>query len=215
MKHLFIIFFLLASKLLVAQINLTNIDLADSTKPVVYQGIENRIKLTGVTFNNYTELRTSQGAIKLSEKERNQFYLYSNRIGFDTVSLIRNGKVILQKIFEVRRFPEPVLTLRGSVKTDYTVQQLVAMSNPKLKVILPNCLYKGISFEVIKFRIDIYNSTGELIFSANENGSILKEHILTIINTLSPGSKITFDAGISGLNRCRVSGLDLSLLITD
>lgn len=176
--------------LLSAQIRIDNISLKRPDSSLLYIGVENIIKISGIEKNAYTQLKSSGGELK--NIGNGQYSLWVNSVKQpDTLTVYQDGKVLSSRIFTVKLLSEPVLKL-GAIQSNYaTVDEI--KRNSKLQMHLPNWEYKA-AFKVMNFRLTILNHFGKIVSSDEINvGNAISAEQLKIIKKLEQNSKLIFE----------------------
>jgi hypothetical protein len=173
-----------------AQIDIVNRTVMRKDSSFAFNGEKNLFAIMGpqnVKWQlraNYTQIEGTDSAWL--------FNVEPNRLGADTFFLIRNGTVVLRKIFEV--IPEPPFVLRwGVLKTDTaTAPEIVAnrrmiMSIPD-RSDCPKC-------KIIRFDIGLASdqvSTQDKLIRIE--GNMLTKTAANLISKLGHGDKVAFSS---------------------
>ena len=136
----FILIFLPLS--VVAQYQICNKSLVDSSLSILYVGIENVIEIKGPDDLLDYELIVSTGTLTKMNNEENlySFVINNNKNLLDTLSIRSKNKELFSKVFKVEKVGYPVAKVGKIQDTLASTSELV--SNPFLIVDIPNCSWK-------------------------------------------------------------------------
>jgi hypothetical protein len=174
----------------VAQVNIFNESLTDSSINIFYVGIENKIKLKITNYRTSNEsLTISGGGGTLTKLGTDEYIVRVSSTGTCELFYSENKKIIFKKSFNVEIFDfEPLATVSGM--RDTTIRTTRILINPFLTVIMPGC-YLRHGFIVTSFNATfIQQGDSTVTFSA---GNKLSEEQLKAIKELNSGDKIYFD----------------------
>lgn len=171
-----------------AQTDLINRTVQRRDSDFLCYGLPNIVEVTGVRNVDW-QLRTRSAEVRPSDSPW-LFSVEPLRWGRDTLSLSRNGKVVLVKIFEVIDVPNPKAHWGALKKDTATKAEIIANRNMILSI--PGCNgnmgYRICSFN-IKFITDQIAEAGKLV---PIEGSRLTEGAAGLIAKLVHGDKIEF-----------------------
>nr|MBC8146470.1 hypothetical protein [Bacteroidota bacterium] len=163
MKKLIILLLFLPISIF-SQVDLKNRSLTDSNLAILYIGIYNEIKITAYKVDSTFNIKSSNGKVIESDWRNNSFTVKPHLGTVDTLTLFQNGKLILSKIYELKRIPDPIAQLGNITDTTATIKEI--LSNPELRIILPNCNYK-MSFRVISYSALLIQNSGDTLNEYN------------------------------------------------
>lgn len=151
-----------------AQVNVVNRSLTDSTLPVFYTGVENNIRFSGKDYT-YTETVVSiHGAgSTLHNTGKGEYLVRVSREGSCSIVLSKNGKVFFRKEFTTSVVPYPVARLGGT--TDTVLKLRYIQANPFLTAVMPDCFYKH-NMRVVSFEALL---SGQVTLPLPNHGTIL------------------------------------------
>lgn len=173
-----------------AQIDLINLSLTDSSKSVVYIGVDNRMEIKGIPSDPNIKITASELRIEKSKWDENQYYCYASKRGKDEIKIYRNDTLLFTKLFTIDRINDPAVYFGDLTDTIATVKEV--LQNPFLHVEIPYCYYDH-GFRIIEFEVGFFiKSLGDTVITGRTTGfKLLKEH-LYIIEQLEAGEKIIF-----------------------
>lgn len=148
-------FFTLTS---LGQVKIYNLSLTDSTKNILYCGLQNRIKIYGSDSISKVELTSSIKKCFKDIYEKNLFLLHPNMIKTDTINVLINGSLVLVEKYECKRLSDPIPILANT--RDLLISKKQIKSDPRLSIVHPDGLYKH-QYQVVRY--DIFF----LLFEAN------------------------------------------------
>ncbi len=183
-----------------AQIDLINVSLTDSSKSVIYIGVDNTIEVRGIPSDPNIKITASELRIEKSKWNENQYYCYASERGKDEIKIYRNDTLIFTKLFTIDRINDPIVYFGDLTDTIATVKEV--LRNPLLHVEIPNCYYDH-GFRIFEFEVGFFiKSLGDTVITGRTNGfKLLKEH-LKIIEQLEAGEKIIFSRMKATCNDC-------------
>ena len=121
-----------------AQVNVINRSLTDSTKKIVYTGVDNRLEITGLESFKTITITTNRGSLAKSGKLIYNLRTTSEYSFFITV--IKDGLTVYYEKFNSEELSEPIARI-GNIKDSIgTVDDI--LSNPVLSVDFPGSLYR-------------------------------------------------------------------------
>jgi hypothetical protein len=185
MKYLGLLFFLapISAK---AQTDIFNISLYDSTKPVLYSPVENRLRIKGV---NTDESTTSITNGLLTRINRN-YFLASVKVPGETttIKIERKGRIILIKEFKTDTLPGIRAAVGYIYDSTATVNKI--LSNPFLTAGC-HCDY-NMNISIFSFSMAIKQpGIVEESFEINADNKLTKQQIEEI-KKCNPGDKLMF-----------------------
>ena len=170
-----------------AQINIYNISLTDSTKQVLYVGIDNKIKITGDNIEKFAKSIVGGGGI-LTRLESDLFLVRANKSG-DTaiIKLSSKNKIIAQKKFKVESVPDIVAAIGYMNDSIASIQRI--LSNPYMTA---GCqCYLKLNVAILGFNMAVKSIDKEEITLSSEMNRFSEEQIKTI-KECRPGDKLHF-----------------------
>lgn len=196
--------------LLMAQIRIQNISLKHSDSALLYVGVANIIKVSGIDNKDKFELTSSIGELSTIDLDQYQLKVTS-AVKTDTLNVFQNGKLLFSKVYEVKLLSEPSVKL-GNILSNYA--SIVEIEkNKNLSVLLPNWEYKA-AFNVVNFRLTIQNHFGKIVSNDEINmGNSISKNQLKIIKQLEIGSKLIFE-NIKVIGPDKIERLFPSITIT-
>ena len=125
----------------------------------------------------------------------NEFIVHVSSLGMDTITVLKNGKEIFNKVFEVSRITDPVARIGKSKSNGATVAEILI--DPSLNVFLPNCYYFN-PFTVSSFSGTFITQNGDSLTTFNSATNKFSNDQMNIIETLKSGDKIYIDKIVVG-----------------
>jgi len=121
-----------------AQVNVINRSITDSSKKIVYTGVDNRLEITGLESFKTITITTNRGSLSKSGKLIYNLRTTSEYSFFITV--IKDGLTVYYEKFNSEELSEPIARI-GNIKDSIgTVDDI--LSNPVLSVDFPGSLYR-------------------------------------------------------------------------
>ncbi len=185
MRHYFIsLIFIFCSLTAISQVSIKATSLTNTDAGLLYVGVNNVLKVEGVD-NLPVQLISRKNAVKAISD--NGFILQASNLGVDTISVLKNGKEVFNKVFEVSLISDPVARI-GNLKSDAAVVSEI-LSDPSLNIFLPNCNYFN-PFTVSGFSGTFITQNGKTVTAfKSETNKFLNDQV-NMIKELKPGDKI-------------------------
>jgi len=120
-----------------AQVNVINRSLSDSTKKIVYTGVENRLEITGLESFKTITITTNRGSLAKSGKLRYNLRTTSEYSFF--ITIIKDGLTVYYEKFNSEELSEPIARIGNLKDSIGTVDDI--LSNPVLSVEFPGSFY--------------------------------------------------------------------------
>lgn len=147
-----VILFLILSKLSTfGQIQMYNSSLRDSTKKLLYIGVDNKINLSGIKDRKNIKLISTSGKCTMDKLVENIFNIQPTTEVGDTLRVLVDDSIALMEIYEIKRVGDPIAILANTQDIYLTKDQI--KSFPFLSVVIPECYHK-IDFRIISY--DVY-----------------------------------------------------------
>jgi len=175
-----------------SQVDISNSSLKYPQINILYIGVENIIKVSGVDKDSNLKLISSKGEVRKSiwYDSLNTFLVRVHYTGTDTLRLYQDQNLLLTRIYAVEKV-NPIIAQLGDI-LDTTATKQEILKAPILNVVIPNC-YLDHQFQIISFQISFlkaYGDTIKTLYTTNGNHLIKKQ--INLIKKLMPGNKIAF-----------------------
>lgn len=121
-----------------AQVNVINRSLTDSSKKIVYTGVDNRLEITGLESFKTITITTNRGS--LSKAGRLIYTLRTTSEYSFFITVIKDGLTVYYEKFNSEELSEPIARIGNIKDTIGTVDDI--LSNPVLSVDFPGSLYR-------------------------------------------------------------------------
>lgn len=155
MQRLFPVFLFFLPGFLIAQVNVINRSLTDSTMKIVYVGVENHLQITGLGSFQRITITTTRGT--LSKSGRLIYNLRTSAPNNLFITVIKDGLIVYYEKFTSEELPEPVARIGNLKDSTGTVDDI--LSNPYLSVEFPGSFYKdSCKISEFEFRDNTFDS---------------------------------------------------------
>jgi GldM C-terminal domain len=189
MKYIFILISLIFSSVSHGQVNIINQSLTDSSLNFLYIGVDNRIRVTGLT-DNY-RIAISGGGGSIIKTEKNQYVVHVNSVtDLCELTLLKGTKSIFRKPYKVRTISTPITTV-GGLK-DTAIRVSLILTNPFISIVAPGCYFR-LNYRVTSFEATFIQDADSTGTTTINNDNIFSPEQIKIIKTLKPGDNIYFD----------------------
>ena len=169
-----------------SQIKVFNISLIDSTRPILYIGVDNAIRFAGINESKFSK-KIEKGM--LTYLGYNQIIARVSQPG-DTaiIKLLDKDRIIFERKFKIAEVPSLVATVGHLNDSIATISRL--LMNPFLTV---ECLcYLKNDFRVISFEMTVHSAVESDFLLLSSTERFTDEQIKTIKDCKS-GDKLYFD----------------------
>ncbi len=119
MKRDFTILFLLVAGISWAQTTpeVSNLSLTDSSKRILYIGIDNYLKISGVKKPEDISVTITGGAANIRQHKLFGYIVHANAIGQSTLSMYLKGRLVMTIVYNVYPLGIPVAGLNSKRNT--------------------------------------------------------------------------------------------------
>jgi hypothetical protein len=170
------------------QVHMYNLSLTDSTLPLLYVGVDNRLILVGGAYDvSKYEMNVSDAA-SVTKIGINEYQVRVGFVGICTVTYKEDGKIRFQKSYKTAYIPDPIATVNGFWNTSLSKAKLTL--NPFLRVLIPNCYYR-FHYEVISFYATFIRGFDSV--SLATKSKLLSKEQIKMLGNLESGDTIFFD----------------------
>jgi hypothetical protein len=211
MKCLMISIAFLSYQSILAQVNFWNHSLTDTSKNILYIGVDNYIRVNDEKLKN-VELIAQQGKVYKSHTDFNEFLVSSKKVGLDTLRLLIDNNQIIEKVFTVESLGDLHCQLGNISDSIATVDEV--LQNFSLNIFIPNSYYKfRATIRTFSIKLEYKNGKSPKTFDENL-GDTLTESVLIYIRKLNPGDIINFeDVVVVGPDSCPRTLIPLKIKI--
>ena len=172
-----------------AQIRFQNLLLQNPDSNIIYVGLDNKIKITGI--KSFSNAKLVAVGMIISSPKNGTFILRATTTGISSLTLYDGSRLVATKQYNVNRIPEPIVGLGAFRDTTLSISQI--MENRKLVSIIPNCIAL-LKYPVVKFSNTIVSQKDTLYSDFRSSGDSLSEGLIKIISNLKTGDKIIFES---------------------
>jgi hypothetical protein len=188
MKFSFSILLVCLSQFLYGQARLVNLSLSDSSRKILYIGVENHLKLYGTKDQTHIIINIYGGGI-LTIKGNNEYIVKASATGINSIRVLQDGKQILKQEFTVETLA-PIEVSVGFIKDSVaTVDEI--LKNPLLRIGFPNNFYRH-QYSVVSFVASLaFAANKELDVEFENIGSQFSGELIEQIKKLREGDYVT------------------------
>lgn len=140
----------------------------------------------------------------------NKFVVRHTFATTDTLRLYQNAKLLIEKIYEIKKIGNPVAQLGDITNTSTTIQEI--LSNTKVEILIRDCYYRH-NLTVRNFNIQLENKRGEQLYKEEVNGNQLTDKAIKFILKLKSGDKVNLSGLTATCPNCALRRLD-NIVIT-
>lgn len=148
-----------------SQIVISNVKLIDSTKRILYVGIDNEIVINGIDSTYEIAFKKSLCTLNKSNQTENRFYVRASKRGRDTLQIKRKNKKIFETEYLIEYIQEPICHFPNVQKGKATKRDII--SKPFLYCYIPNNFLK-IKFIISSFKVCTIHLNDTLALYDNE-----------------------------------------------
>jgi len=171
-----------------SQIRIINSSLVDTSNNILFEGIENDIRIYGNQSNSYRLI--SKRNAPINKFSASNFIITPGSGVIDTLLLFDKNKLIHEEIFRINPLPDYILTL-GSIKEGLATREQIVL-NKRLQVYIPGCKCPP-AYVVGFFKLEfISNNIVPYEKFMTIDGNALDEKAISLIKKLSSKDQIIF-----------------------
>ncbi|MBX2982171.1 MAG: hypothetical protein KF843_05850 [Flavobacteriales bacterium] len=135
-------------------VHLYNASLIDTSLNIVYRGVGNTIVVSPWQADDHPQLtHTAEGTLHAEEDTPGQFRYMPRANGTDTFRLLRQGRIVAERIFVGKELGWPQIRFGNLNGTIATVEELLA--DPQLHATIPDCEWIGREARVIGYVLEL------------------------------------------------------------
>jgi hypothetical protein len=201
MKNKALLFLLFFYAKAFSQVTIKNISLVKLDTNIMYQELNNWIKVSGTNSN--VNLISKNGN-SVSRQDKNTFIIIPKTLVSDTLLVYLGKKLLLRKIYLIDTFSLPKIQL-GNIQSD-TASISEILANKGLRGVIRNCLY-DFPIRIVYFSTTFLGQNGDTLSThLKAEGNLLSKDQETVIRSLKRNCKIVFYdiAVVTAMSRSRI-----------
>ncbi len=191
MRFGFLIFLFLVCNTCFSQVHIENLILKNTSVKEMYKGLDNILKVFARDSTSNYVIKSAHSEVILHNKLKNTFRVRVSIYGIDTLKIMKNGQILKEEYFELKKVPDPVVFLFESRKKSLSVEQIE--SNPTLYC-WPFEYNLKFPYQILSYDLIIVDKNGNRVSadSPNIGGQINNENLL-IIKQQQKGALLFFE----------------------
>ena len=165
-----------------------NLSLTDSSLRILYIGVENRLKFSGIKNPEEIILTLVGGGASLSKDEKSRYIVHASAQGIATLSVYQRGKLVKTIEYKVMLLGRLKAGLNGHWNKPMRKNEI--LFNPRLTIAFDSSWLKH-NIKVVSFTMRT-QLNGDSVFIDSENNQLTPQQ-LAVIRQLNTGSEVVFE----------------------
>lgn len=181
---------------------LINTSLTKPEMAIMYVGVENVIMVYGNIPGKYIRMERSGGPLEVRPGMAMRALLKYTEIGFDTLRVFDNDKLIIEKVYEIKKLSSYAIGIKGTRDSILTKDEFLKAKS--LELFMPGGYYKP-KQKISSYTITISNESGKVLQKVNVEGTTFSEALELHLDKLKTGTSLLFSdiKAILGYNSIR------------
>ncbi|MBK9636976.1 MAG: hypothetical protein IPO63_03855 [Bacteroidetes bacterium] len=156
---------------------------------IMYVGVENVIMVYGNIPGKYIRMERSGGPLEVRPGMAMRALLKYTEIGFDTLRVFDNDKLIIEKIYEIKKVGSYAIGIKGTRDTVLTKEEFLKAKS--LELFMPGGFYKP-KQKISSFTISILTETGKVLQKINVEGISFSVPLELHLDKIKAGTSLLF-----------------------
>ena len=181
---------------------LINTSLTKPEMAIMYVSVENVIMVYGEIPGKYIRMERSGGPLEVRPGMAMRALLKYTEIGFDTLRVFDNDKLIIEKVYEIKKLSSFAIGLKGTRDSVLTKEEFLQAKS--LELFMPGGYYKP-KQKISSYTITISNESGKALQKVNVEGINFSEALELHFDKIKAG-KVTLFSFVIFSVLCCLSG---------
>ena len=169
---------------------LINTSLTKPEMAIMYVGVENAIMVYGEIPGKYIRMERSGGPLEVRPGMAMRALLKYTEVGFDTLRVFDNDKLIIEKVYEIKNLGTYAIGLKGTRDSVLTKEEF--LKSKSLELYMPGGYYKP-KQKISSYTVFIYSATKKLLKKINVLGNEFINLMKDDNEIILPGCIIEFN----------------------
>ena len=168
---------------------LINTSLTKPEMAIMYVSVENVIMVYGEIPGKYIRMERSGGPLEVRPGMAMRALLKYTEIGFDTLRVFDNDKLIIEKVYEIKKLSTYAIGIKGTRDSILTKEEFLKAKS--LEVFMPGGYYKP-KQKISSYTITISNESGKVLQKVKVEGINFSEALELHLDKIKAGTSILF-----------------------
>lgn len=168
---------------------LINSSLTKPEKAIVYVGVENVITLFGNVPGKYIRMERTGGPLNIRPGVKLRAILKYTETGLDTIRVFDDNKLLLEKVYEIKKLGPYAIGLKGTRDSILTKDQLLKSAG--LELYMPNDFYRP-KQKISSYTITLFSPSGKAIQKIKVDDIYYADALQPHLDKIQPGAIILF-----------------------
>ena len=168
---------------------LINTSLTKPEMAIMYVSVENVIMVYGNIPGKYIRMERSGGPLEVRPGMAMRALLKYTEVGFDTLRVFDNDKLIIEKVYEIKKLSTYAIGIKGTRDSILTKEEFLKAKS--LEVFMPGGYYKP-KQKISSYTITISNESGKALQKVNVEGINFSEALELHFDKIKAGTSILF-----------------------
>lgn len=168
---------------------LINTSLTKPEMAIMYVGVENVIMVYGNIPGKYIRMERSGGPLEVRPGMAMRALLKYTEVGFDTLRVFDNDKLIIEKVYEIKKLSSYAIGLKGTRDSVLTKEEFLKAKS--LELYMPGGYYKP-KQKISSYTITILSESGKALQKVNVEGTNFYTPLELHLDKIKAGTSIFF-----------------------
>ncbi|MBK7683143.1 MAG: hypothetical protein IPJ26_12075 [Bacteroidetes bacterium] len=168
---------------------LINTSLTKPEMAIMYVGVENVIMVYGEIPGKYIRMERSGGPLEVRPGMAMRALLKYTEIGFDTLRVFDNDKLIIEKVYEIKKLSSYAIGIKGTRDSVLTKEEFLKAKS--LELFMPGGYYKP-KQKISTYTLTILSESGKVIQKVTVEGINFNAALELHLDKIQPRSSILF-----------------------
>jgi hypothetical protein len=168
---------------------LINTSLTKPEMAIMYVSVENVIMVYGNIPGKYIRMERSGGPLEVRPGMAMRALLKYTEIGFDTLRVFDNDKLIIEKVYEIKKLSTYAIGIKGTRDSVLTKDEFLKAKS--LELFMPGGYYKP-KQKISSYTLTILSESGKVIQKVTVEGINFNAALELHLDKIQPRSSILF-----------------------
>ena len=168
---------------------LINTSLTKPEMAIMYVSVENVIMVYGNIPGKYIRMERSGGPLEVRPGMAMRALLKYTEIGFDTLRVFDNDKLIIEKVYEIKKLSSYAIGIKGTRDSVLTKEEFLKAKS--LELFMPGGYYKP-KQKISTYTLTILSESGKVIQKVTVEGINFNAALELHLDKIQPRSSILF-----------------------
>ena len=168
---------------------LINTSLTKPEMAIMYVSVENVIMVYGNIPGKYIRMERSGGPLEVRPGMAMRALLKYTEVGFDTLRVFDNDKLIIEKVYEIKKLSSYAIGIKGTRDSVLTKEEFLKAKS--LELFMPGGYYKP-KQKISTYTLTILSESGKVIQKVTVEGINFNAALELHLDKIQPRSSILF-----------------------